>query len=100
MHIFVKYGYDTLKIVARILVTDRRTDRRTDGLTKRWVGGLLKHYYDQSLRGVTCFIGLTAYLKCAVCNLFMIITSCIVGVSVWSMFRQSQYSGVVDIGGP
>ena len=38
-HIFAKYGYDTLKTVARILVTDRQTDsrtvRQTDGRTNR-----------------------------------------------------------------
>ena len=28
-HIFAKYGYYILKTVARILVTDRRTDRQT-----------------------------------------------------------------------
>ena len=42
-HIFAKYGYDTLKTVARILVTDRRTegekDRRTDVQTDRRTDG-------------------------------------------------------------
>ena len=31
-HIFAKYGYHTLKTVTRILVTDRQTDGRTDGI--------------------------------------------------------------------
>ena len=35
MHIFAKYGYDTLKTEARNLMTDRQTDRRTDGQTDR-----------------------------------------------------------------
>ena len=38
-NIFAKYGYYTLKTVARILVTDRRmnrqTEKRTDGQTDR-----------------------------------------------------------------
>ena len=32
-HIVAKYGYYTLKTVARILVTDRRTDGQTDRRT-------------------------------------------------------------------
>ena len=36
-----KYGYYTLKTVARILVTERRIDGRTDGRTDGWmdIGG-------------------------------------------------------------